>query len=361
MTARIPFNELHPGAEAGEIRAAIDRVIERGWYILGPELEAFERAFARAAGAAHARGVANGTDAITLLLRAAGVQPGDEVIVPAITAGFTGLAVLAAGAVPVVADVDPDTLTLTAGACEARMGPRVRAIVPVHLYGQAADMDPLIAFAQQHSILIVEDCAQAHLATSHGRPVGTMGVGGAFSFYPTKNLGALGDAGAIVTNDPEIATRVGVLRNGGQVERHDHTEAGVNSRLDEMQAAILRTRLTRLPEQTARRRAIAARYLAGLPETIRAVPARDAGHVYHLFPVRTSSRDRLRTHMADAGIETLVHYPRPLSTQAAFRAGTRGACPVADRATGELLSLPLHPQLSDASVDRVLESLQRFI
>jgi dTDP-3-amino-3,4,6-trideoxy-alpha-D-glucose transaminase len=361
VTPRIPFNELRPGTDAGDIRAAIDGVIERGWYILGPELEAFEREFARAAGAARACGVANGTDAITLLLRACGVRPGDEVIVPAITAGFTGLAVQAMGAVAVIADVDPETLTLTAEACQTRMTPRVRAIVPVHLYGQPADMDPLLDFARRHSLVVVEDCCQAHLATSRGRPVGTMGAGGAFSFYPTKNLGALGDGGAIVTNDERVAERVILLRNGGQAQRHDHVEPGVNSRLDEMQAAILRARLPRLPEQTARRRAIAARYHEGLPDGVRAVPARDAGHVYHLFPVRTAERDRLRTFMADAGIETLVHYPRPLSAQAAFAAGTRGACPVADRATAELLSLPLHPQLPDEAVEQVLEALRHFV
>ncbi len=222
-----------------------------------PKSRRSKRSSPRPAASRHAVGVGNGTDAITLLLRAADIGPGDEVIVPAMTAAFTALAVLAAGARPVFADVDPDRLTLDPDACAAAVTSRTRAIVPVHLYGQPADLDALSRVAQRHGLAVIEDCCQAHLATCAGVPVGTRGFGGAFSFYPTKNLGALGDGGAVVTGDDAVAARVRRLRNGGQADRYHHVEAGINSRLDELQAAVLRARLPRLPQQTARRRALA--------------------------------------------------------------------------------------------------------
>ena len=356
----LPFLDLGPGAELESIRAAFDRVVARGWFILGPELEAFEREFAAASGARHAVGVANGTDAITLLLRAAGIGHGDAVIVPALTAAFTGLAVAAASAIPIVADVDRETLTLDVDACEAVMTPRVRAVVPVHLYGHPADLDALGAFARRHSLALVEDCCQAHLATHRDRPVGTTGIGGAFSFYPTKNLAALGDAGAIVTDDPAVAERVRVLRNGGQRQRHDHVEAGINSRLDELQAAVLRVRLPQLQAWTGRRREIGRAYRRGLPSTVSIPAERDPGHVYHLFPVRSTERGALQTHLQRAGIETLIHYPIALNDQAAFASYGQPPCPVARQAAGELLSLPLHPRLTDAEVARVVEAVTSF-
>ena len=351
--------DLRPADDAADVRRAIDRVIDSGWFVLGPELEQFETEFAAASGAAHTVGVATGTDAITLLLRAAGIGGGDEVIVPAITAGYTALAVIAAGAVPVIADVDAGTLNLDPAACAAAVTSRTRAIVPVHLYGQPADLDALRAVASRHSLLIVEDCCQAHLATYRGTPVGTTTLGGAFSFYPTKNLGALGDAGAIITNDGALADRVRRLRNGGQSQRYLHVDAGVNSRLDELQAAVLRARLPRLTGWTLRRRALAARYRQALPAKVTPIREREAGHVYHLFAVRAPERDRLRAHLLAAGIETLVHYPVPLHEQPAFaRAGA--TCPVAAQAARELLSLPLHPRLSDSDVDAVVASIAGF-
>jgi dTDP-3-amino-3,4,6-trideoxy-alpha-D-glucose transaminase len=256
----IPFLSLRPGSDIAEIRAAIDRVLERGWFVLGPEVDAFETEFAAACGAAHAVGVGSGTDAIALSLRAAGVGPGDEVIIPAITAAYTGLAVIAAGAVPVIVDVEPQTLTIDPVACASAVTARTRAIVPVHLYGQAADGAALMVIAERHALVVVEDCSQAHLATDGGVPVGTRGIAGAFSFYPTKNLGALGDGGAVVTNDAALAARIRRLRNGGQTSRYFHQEAGINSRLDELQAAVLRVRLTALPRLTARRRELAGHY-----------------------------------------------------------------------------------------------------
>ncbi|HEY6507220.1 MAG TPA: DegT/DnrJ/EryC1/StrS family aminotransferase [Vicinamibacterales bacterium] len=358
--SRIPFADLRPGPDHAIVAEAIDRVVTRGWFVLGPEVEAFEQEFAAASGAAHAVGVGNGTDAIALVLRALDVGPGDEVIVPAMTAAFTGLAVTMVGAVPVVVDVDPRTLTIDPSACAAAVSARTRAIVPVHLYGQAADGAAVAAIASRHGLALVEDCCQAHLATDAGVPVGTRGAAGAFSFYPTKNLGALGDGGAVVTNDQALATRIRRLRNGGQTTRYQHVEAGVNSRLDELQAAVLRARLTGLAQSTAARRGLAAQYRRRLTGVATPVPERDAGHVYHLFPVRSPHRDSLRRHLDERGIETLVHYPIPLSAQPAFeRHGTR-LCPVAARAATELLSLPLYPRLSTDHVARVADAVNEF-
>jgi dTDP-4-amino-4,6-dideoxygalactose transaminase len=356
----IPFLDLHPGNDAAAIREAIERVVARGWYVLGPELEAFEQEFAAASGARFAVGVGNGTDAITLLLRASGIGAGDEVIVPAMTAAFTGLAVIAAGGTPIVVDVDPHTLNLDPAACAAAVTSRTRAIVPVHLYGQPADLEKIAAVATEHSLAIVEDCCQAHLATYRGMQVGTRGVGGAFSFYPTKNLGALGDAGAVITNDADVAERVRRLRNGGQRVRYDHVEAGINSRLDEMQAAILHARLPRLANQTARRRQLAASYRRRLPSVVDPIAEHDPGHVYHLFPVRSRNRQGLQEHLRRAGIETLIHYPIALSQQEAFAVGHRGGCPQAEAAARELLSLPLHPRLTDEAVEQVCEAIDNF-
>jgi dTDP-4-amino-4,6-dideoxygalactose transaminase len=356
----VPFIDLRPGDDAADVRAAIDRVLGRGWFILGPEVEAFESEFAAASGARHAVGVANGTDAITLLLRAAGIGPGDDVLVPAMTAAYTALAVVAAGARPVFVDIDPERATVDPQACAAAITSRTRAVVPVHLYGQPADMTALRALAQRHSLALIEDCCQAHLATAGGAPVGTFGVGGAFSFYPTKNLGALGDGGAIVTNDEAIAARVRRLRNGGQSDRYHHLETGINSRLDELQAAVLRTRLRRLPRLTDRRRALAGEYRRRLPDGLQPLAQIDCGHVYHLFPVRSARRDALQAHLRAAGVETLIHYPVPLPEQEAFSGLAPAACPAAARLAREVLSLPLHPALAEGDVARVCDAVGTF-
>jgi dTDP-3-amino-3,4,6-trideoxy-alpha-D-glucose transaminase len=366
--SRVPFLSLVPDDDRHDVRAAIERVVASGWYILGPEVEAFESEFARAMGAEHAIGVGTGTDAIALILRALGIGPGDEVITTPLSAAYTALAIMMAGARPVFADVDPVRLTIDPDQVTRAIGPRTRAILPVHLYGQPADMTALERIAAHHSLAIVEDCCQAHLATAEGRPVGTIGVAGAFSFYPTKNLGALGDAGAVVTNDPALAARLRRLRNGGQSDRHHHEDAGVNSRLDEIQAAILRARLPRLGGWTERRRVLAARYRRLLTDApgVEVVAARDPGHVYHLFVVRvrdTGSRDHnprsaLQVSLASSGIETLIHYPVPIPRQPALASTQPAACPAALRACGEVLSLPLYPGLSDADVDTVAASVQ---
>jgi len=357
----IPFLSLVPRDDAAAVRSAIDRVIARGWFILGPEVEAFEQEFAAASGAAHAVAVGTGTDAIALVLRGLGIGAGDEVITTPLSAAYSALAIMMAGARPVFADIDPVRLTLDPQRVADAIGPRTRAILPVHLYGQPADMAVLAEIAARRGLAIVEDCCQAHLATAGGRPVGTIGVAGAFSFYPTKNLGALGDGGAIVTGDAALADRLKRLRNGGQTDRYRHVEPGVNSRLDEMQAAILRARLPSLMNWTARRRALATRYrrqLAG--DGIEIVPEFDAGHVYHLFVVRTTARRELQAHLAARGIETLIHYPVPIPRQPALAGVDPAECPIASRACGEILSLPMHPALADGDIDFIAQAVHAF-
>ncbi len=361
MSARVPFNALKPGEDAAAVRAAIDRVIASGWFVLGPEVEAFEAEFAAASGVPHAVGVGTGTDAITLILRALDIGQGDEVITPPLSAAYSALAVIMAGARPVFADIDPDRLTLDPVSVERAITPRTKAILPVHLYGQAADMRQIEAVAVRHGLAVVEDAAQAHLATSDGRAVGTIGVAGAISFYPTKNLGALGDGGAVITRDAQLATRIKRLRNGGQTSRYHHVEAGANSRLDEIQAAILRARLPHLAAWTARRRAIAAQYRRALGDTAITVPREfDPGHVYHLFPVLTPHRKAFMAHLAERGVETLIHYPVPIPQQPALKAFDPADCPVANRVCAEVVSLPMYPGLSDANVAAVAEAARSF-
>jgi dTDP-3-amino-3,4,6-trideoxy-alpha-D-glucose transaminase len=354
----IPFLNLTPGDDAADVREAIDRVVARGWFVLGPELDAFEQEFAAACGAAQAVGVGTGTDALALALRAVGVGPGDEVITSPLSAAYSALAIMMTGARPVFADIDPDRLTMDPGATAAAVTPRTKAIMPVHLYGQPADMPALVDVASRHRLLVVEDCCQAHLATCAGRPVGSFGIAAAYSFYPTKNLGALGDGGAITTNDAALASHLRRLRNGGQTDRYHHGEFGVNSRLDEIQAAVLRARLAWLPRWTRERRALAAEYRRRLDEAPVTVPAEhDAGHVYHLFPILTRERAALQAHLKARGIETLIHYPVPIPRQPALAREQPAQCPVADRVCDEVLSLPLHPGMSPEAVAEVASAL----
>jgi len=364
---KIPFTSLAPGEDAAEIRAAIERVLSSGWFVLGPEVQAFEREFAALSGAPHAIGVGNGTDAIALILKGLDIGQGDEVITTPLTAAYTVLAILMAGARPVFADIDPERLTIDPEAVDAAITSRTKGVIAVHLYGQAADMDGLIRVAARHNVAVIEDCCQAHLATANGRPVGTIGIAGAFSFYPTKNLGALGDGGAVITNDRTLADRIARLRNGGQTDRYHHQEPGINSRLDEMQAAILRARLSRLAAWTTQRRALAAAYRAALAGAQVAVPpVADPGHVYHLFVVRASGRggparrDALQHHLKGRGVDTLVHYPISMTRQPAFEFTHPADCPRAVKACDEVLSLPLHPRLSDADLATVAEHVRAF-
>ncbi len=357
----IPFLSLRPGEDAAAIDAAIRRVVERGWFVLGPEVDAFEREFAAASGAAHAIGVGSGTDAIALALRALGIGRGDEVITTPLSAAYTALAILMAGARPVFADIDSRRLTLDPDAVRAAVGPRTAAIVPVHLYGQPADMPAIETIARARGLAIVEDCCQAHLASAAGRPVGTFGVAGAFSFYPTKNLGTLGDGGAVVTTDAALADRIRRLRNGGQTDRYHHAEAGVNSRLDEVHAAVLRARLPFLSSWTERRRALASAYRRALAAgSVAPVPELDAGHVYHLFVIRSADREALQQHLRGRGIDTLIHYPVPIPRQPALLTEAPADCPVADRVCAEIVSLPLYPALPDAAVLEIADAIRAF-
>ncbi|MHB8468466.1 MAG: DegT/DnrJ/EryC1/StrS family aminotransferase [Gaiellaceae bacterium] len=354
----VPFGDLarQTAALRPELDEAVDRVFRSGRYLFGDELERFEAAFAAWCGAAQAIGVANGTDAVTIALQAAGVEPGDEVITAANTCVPTIVGIENAGAVPVLVDAEPATRTLDPALAAAAVTARTRALLPVHLYGQAADLEPLRRLADERGLALVEDAAQAHGAEVGDRRVGSLGDTAAFSFYPTKNLGALGDGGAVVTNDPAAAEQARLLRNYGERDRFEHVLRGRNSRLDALQAAILALKLTRLDEWTARRRAIAARYTAALKGTPVRAP-RDApgrSHVYHLYVVEAPERDRFRGALASAGVATAVHYPCPVHLQPAYRAlGEGRSLPVAERLTETVVSLPLYPELSDDEVERV--------
>jgi dTDP-3-amino-3,4,6-trideoxy-alpha-D-glucose transaminase len=360
----IALNDLsrHHAPLRAALDAAIARVQDRGHYILGPEVEAFEAEFATAMRAPYAVGVGNGTDAIALTLRALGIGPGDEVITTPLSAAYTALAVMMTGARPVFADIDAVRMTIDPGQIARAINSRTRAILPVHLYGQPADMAAIERLAATHNLAIVEDCCQAHLATAAGRAVGTMGVAGAFSFYPTKNLGAFGDGGAVVTRDAALADRIRRLRNGGQTDRYRHESAGVNSRLDEIQAAILRARLPQLDAWTSKRRALAAAYRTALADApVEVLKECDAGHVYHLFVVRSrdnGARAALQAQLAACGIETLIHYPVPIPRQPALAATAPADCPVAARAADEVLSLPLYPALTEADVVRIASAIK---
>ncbi len=358
----VRFMNLKPAEDAPAVESAIRRVVDRGWYVLGPELERFETEFAAAAGAPHAIGVGTGTDAIAIALRALEIGPGDEVITSPLSAAYTALAIMMVGARPVFADLDPERLTMSPAAVEAAVTPRTAALLPVHLYGQAADMPALAAIAARHHLLIVEDCCQAHLATCAGRPVGSFGEAAAYSFYPTKNLGALGDGGAITAGDATLAARMRRIRNGGQTDRYHHVEIGVNSRLDELQAAILSARLPFLRGWIEARRAKASRYRRLLEgAAIMVPPERDPGHVYHLFPVLSPNREGVQATLRAQGIETLIHYPLPIPRQKAMESVEPGACPEADRVCAQVFSLPLYPGMPDDHVDRVAEALGRAV
>jgi dTDP-4-amino-4,6-dideoxygalactose transaminase len=350
----VPFVDFgaHVAALRPEIEAAFARVLDSGWFILGPEGEAFEQELATAFGAREAVAVANGTEAIQLALESLGVGPGDEVVTSPLSAAFTALAVQRAGARPIFADLDPESLNVSPAAVERALTARTKALLPVHLYGRPADLDPLLDLARRRGIPLVEDACQAHGAQYRGRTVGTIGDAGALSFYPTKNLGALGDGGAILVNDTGLAARLRRLRNGGQSDRYRHEDAGgINSRLDEVQAAVLRAKLWHLDAWIERRRTIAGLYLKELQGTGLGLPGEPphGRSAWHLFVVRHPRRDALVAALAEKGVGTLIHYPIPLHLQPAFGAlgGARGDFPVAEKAADEILSLPLYPEMTD--------------
>jgi dTDP-4-amino-4,6-dideoxygalactose transaminase len=349
---------------AAELARDFERVLASGQFILGAEHDAFERELAAAMGARHAIGVSSGTSAISIGLSALGVAAGDEVIVPAFTYFATASAVVQAGARPVFADVEPRRFGLDPAAMEAAITPRTSAIVPVHLYGLACDLAPLRAIAERRGIPVLEDAAQAIGATDAGRPVGAESAGATLSFFPTKNLGALGDAGAILTEKDDVAARARLLRVHGDAGNYRHTALGTNARLDALQAAFLRTKLRRLAGWTEERRAIASRYreaLAGTPVILPEEPA-GARHTYHQFTIRAPERDALQRALAARGIGTRVYYPIPLPAQPVFaEQGWRiEAFPVSVQLASEVLSLPIFPGLTPAEVDRVAAAVRAF-
>jgi dTDP-4-amino-4,6-dideoxygalactose transaminase len=348
-----------------EVDAAFARVLDSGRFIDGEVVDHFEEAWAAYCGTTHAVGVANGTDALQLALRALEIGPGDEVVVPTNTFVATAEAVVLAGATPRFADVDPETLLLTPATLEAALSRRARAVVVVHLYGQMPDMGALAATASSAGLVVVEDAAQAHGGTWQGRPAGSWGHVGCFSFYPGKNLGAFGDAGAVVTDDPQMAARVRCLRNHGRADgsHHDHPLLGTNSRLDALQAAVLSVKLSRLDAWTNARREIADLYrahLAGGPVSlVQEVPG--TGHAYHLLVARVPARDRVRRRLSDVGIETGLHYPLPCHLQPPYQPYASGPLPVAERAAGEIVSLPMFPHMTADQVEFVCRHLQDIV
>jgi dTDP-4-amino-4,6-dideoxygalactose transaminase len=351
-------------AHKEEIDAALRRVLDKGRYILGEEVQQFESEFAAWLGVAHAVGVGSGTEALHLALAACGVGAGDEVITVSHTAVATVAAIELAGARPVFVDIDPASFTLDPALLAAAITPRTRAIVPVHLYGRPADLSPILQLAHARGLRVIEDCAQAHGALDQGRRIGSWGDAGCFSFYPTKNLGALGDGGAVVANSTEIATKVRLLREYGWKDRYVSALPGWNSRLDEIHAAILRVKLHHLDADNARRRALARLYGEGLPSDRLGLPKTDKGtdHVWHLYVVRCLQRDRLQAFLRDRGVGTLVHYPVPIHQQPAYRGRVppHSPLPATEQAAREVLSLPLYPELGEGEAASVIATVREF-
>jgi len=368
VPADVPFLSLREvnARHADALKAAAARVIDSGWYVLGEELAAFEHEFAAYCGVRHAVGVGNGLDALSLILRGyrelGAIAEGDEVIVPGNTFIASFLAITENRLVPVPVEPDAASFNLDPACVEAAIGPRTRAIMAVHLYGQLADMPALTALARRHGLLLIEDAAQAHGATREGRSAGAFGDAAAFSFFPTKNLGALGDGGAVVTGDDALAQRIAALRNYGSEVKYHHLCQGLNSRLDEMQAALLRVKLKYLDDDVAWRRRVARRYREGIRHPQIRLPqvAQEERHAWHLFVVRCAQRDALQKHLQAQGIQTQVHYPVPPHRQPAYASLRHLHLPLTERLHDEVLSLPMGPTLDDDAVDRVIAACQSF-
>ena len=362
---RVPFLDLkavnHTYEE--ELGEAFGRVLESGWFIQGKVLEAFETEFAAYCEVNHCLGVGNGLDALRLLLAAYGIGPGDEVIVPSNTFIATWLAVTQSGATPIPAEPDPLTHNVDPQSIEAAITPRTAAIIPVHLYGQPADMDPINEIAARHGLLVIEDAAQSQGARYKGRPTGGLGHAAATSFYPGKNLGALGDGGGILTNDAAVAEKVRQMRNYGSPVKYQHDSLGFNSRLDELQAAFLRIKLRDLDRANTRRCEIAGQYtaaLTGLGVIQPPVVPTWADPVWHLYVVRTEARDALQAHLKACGVETLVHYPIPPHRQKCYADMTYKQLPVADTLAENILSLPIFPEITNSQIKHVIDGISDF-
>jgi len=360
----VPFLDL--GRMHHEIRAplasAFQRVLDSGWFIMGPEVDAFESEFAQYCGVKHCVGVGNGLDALHLLLRAYGIGAGDEVLVPSNTFIATWLAVTQCGAIPVPVEPLPATYNMDPDALVAAITPKTRAIIPVHLYGQPADMDPINAIAQARGLIVIEDAAQAQGATYRKSRTGSLGNAAATSFYPAKNLGALGDAGAVLTNDSAIAEKVRLLHNYGSKFKYRHEVKGCNSRLDELQAAFLRVKLARLDDWNVRRCELASRYTTELQDLDLDLPAVSEGAepVWHLYVVRSRQRDALRAHLEQRGISTLIHYPVPPHRQACYAEFSGLGLPIAEGLANEVISLPMSPCMTGQEIALVVDGLRSF-
>ena len=352
-------------ARKNEIDQAVSRVFEQGRYVLGEEVTAFESEFSAYIGVKHGVGVASGTDALFLALKALEIEPGDEVITASHTAVATIAAIEQAGAVPVMVDIEPDFYTLDPLRITAQITYRTKAIIPIHLYGQPVDLEPVLKIAQNYNLQVIEDCAQAHGARYKGKRVGAHGHLACFSFYPTKNLGAIGDGGMVVTDNAGLASRIRLLREYGWEERGISSFPGYNSRLDEVQAAILRVKLCYLDQDNAARIQKAAMYQAGLNGHGIILPRsrRDADHVYHLFVIRSPQRNRLKHHLRNRGIAAMIHYPVPVHLQPAYqeRLKTRAFLQETEKAASEVLSLPIYPQLGKTEVETVIDAVRSFV
>ena len=363
----VSINDFRAEPEA-LIRAeveACERVIRSGWWVLGKEVAAFESEWAQRLGVPRVVGCGNGMDAIELGLRALGIGAGDEVITTPITAFASVLAVLRAGAIPVLADIDSETAMLDPDSVRRCIGPRTRAILLVHLYGQLGALDRLASLAEESGIHLIEDCAQAHGASSKGRYAGSFGAFAAWSFYPTKNLGAVGDGGALSTRSADLADKVQALRNYGQTVRYHHPFLGMNSRLDEMQAAILRERMVFLDRWTSRRREIASTYTQAITNVeikLLPLPVERTRHVHHLFVVASTQRDLLAQHLKNAGVDSLIHYPIPIHRQDPCRYILRDTAGLsrAEAHAATCLSLPCHPAMTDSQIEQVVAAANAF-
>ena len=360
----VKFLDLHKINERfrPQMEESVRRILDSGWYILGEEDRTFEAAFAKYCGCGRALGTANGLDALKLIIQAYGWGPDDEIIVPANTYIASILAVSQNGAEPVLVEPDPATYNLDPSLIEAKITPRTKAIMPVHLYGRLAAMDEINAVALKHGLKVIEDAAQAHGAMHNGRRAGALGDAAGFSFYPGKNLGALGDGGAVTTSDPELAEKIEALRNYGSRRKYEILYQGTNSRLDELQATFLNIKLPTLDADNDRRRALANQYLQGLDNPLVTKPSGgpEEANVWHIFPVRCSRRDELQKHLAARGIQTLIHYPIPPHRQKAYPQWHGLSLPITEQIHREVLSLPISPVLTDEEADLVIEAVNDF-
>lgn len=366
MNINIPFASFEPMHQEikEELDIAVQEVLDSNWFIRGKQNEKFEKEFAEYCGTKYCVGCGNGLDALSLLLKAYGIGAGDEVIIPSNTFIATALAVTYTGAVPVLVDPRLDDYTMDACKIEEKITNRTKAVIPVHLYGQTADMDAIRSIAQKHGLIIIEDAAQAHGAEYKGKKSGNLGDAAGFSFYPGKNLGALGDAGAITTNDGNIAKKVRTLANYGSDFKYHHIYQGVNSRLDELQAAVLSVKLKRLDHWNEFRGRIAQRYLEGIknPKIVNPTIAEDRTHVWHIFAVRTERREELEKYLNTHGIGTTIHYPVPIHLQEGYRnlGVHRGELPISEKIADTELSIPMYYGMRDEQVDYVIETLNGF-